>query len=186
MRPDRHPTGSILQSQRNKALLQNNGETAENILRIAPNLISGKKIIPEMLVHMCTPKLVGRELGNILPGRPGHDNQLEGYREMRAILGTNDAPSYRLRNNTPNSQTESNNDYRHPGQYHKHPAGHELGPTHLRQAVRTGTLPRRAQRHSPATSSAISIGWCSRRHSDDCKTRLRCFLCQARYSYTTD
>lgn len=69
----------------------------EKLLKISyvslPNLISGKKIIPEMLVHMCTPKLVGRELGNILPGRPGHDNQLEGYREMRAILGTNDAPA---------------------------------------------------------------------------------------------
>ena len=91
--PDRHPTGSMLQSQRNKALLQNNGETAENILRIAPQPDFREKIIPEMLVHMCTPKLVGRELGNILPGRPGHDNQLEGYREMRAILGTNDAPA---------------------------------------------------------------------------------------------
>lgn len=69
----------------------------EKLLKIPyvslPNLIAGKKIIPEMLVHMCTPSLVGRELGNILPGRPGHDNQLEGYREMRAILGTDDAPA---------------------------------------------------------------------------------------------
>ena len=69
----------------------------EKLLKIPfvalPNLIAGKRIIPEMLVHMCTPELVGRELGDILPGRPGHDNQLEGYREMRAALGTADAPA---------------------------------------------------------------------------------------------
>ncbi len=58
-----------------------------------PNLIAGREIVPEMLVHRCTPDLVARELGNILPGRPGHDNQLEGYRDMRAILGTDDAPA---------------------------------------------------------------------------------------------
>lgn len=69
----------------------------EKLLKIPyvslPNLIAGKRIVPEMLVHMCTPDLVARELGDILPGRPGHDNQLEGYREMRAALGTNDAPA---------------------------------------------------------------------------------------------
>jgi lipid-A-disaccharide synthase len=57
-----------------------------------PNLIANKSIVPEMLVHLCSPELVTRELGNILPGRPGYDNQKEGYREMRAILGTADAP----------------------------------------------------------------------------------------------
>ncbi|WP_295729228.1 lipid-A-disaccharide synthase [uncultured Muribaculum sp.] len=69
----------------------------EKLLKIPyvslPNLIAGKRIVPEMLVHMCTPDLVARELGDILPGRPGHDNQLEGYREMRAALGTGDAPA---------------------------------------------------------------------------------------------
>lgn len=69
----------------------------EKLLKIPyvslPNLIAGKRIVPEMLVHMCTPDLVARELGDILPGRPGHDNQLEGYREMRAALGNNDAPA---------------------------------------------------------------------------------------------
>lgn len=69
----------------------------EKLLKIPyvslPNLIAGKRIVPEMLVHMCTPDLVARELGDILPGRPGHDNQLEGYREMRVALGTNDAPA---------------------------------------------------------------------------------------------
>ena len=63
----------------------------EKILKVPfvslPNLIADKAIVPEMLVHLCTPDAVARELGNILPGRPGHDNQLEGYRLMRAILG---------------------------------------------------------------------------------------------------
>ncbi len=67
----------------------------EKILKVPfvslPNLIADAPIVPEMLVHLCTPKLVGRELGNILPGRPGHDNQLEGYRRMREILGNSDA-----------------------------------------------------------------------------------------------
>jgi lipid-A-disaccharide synthase len=68
----------------------------EKLLKIPfvslPNLIANKSIVPEMLVHLCSPELVTRELGNILPGRPGYDNQKEGYREMRAILGTADAP----------------------------------------------------------------------------------------------
>lgn len=56
-----------------------------------PNLIADKQIVPEMLIHLCTPERVGRELGNILPGRPGYDNQLESYREMRRILGSANA-----------------------------------------------------------------------------------------------
>lgn len=55
-----------------------------------PNLIAGKEIVPEMLLHRCTPELVGKELKNILPGRPGYDNQQEGYELMRAQLGTSD------------------------------------------------------------------------------------------------
>lgn len=67
----------------------------EKILKVKfvslPNLITGRRIVPEMLLHLCTPSLVGRELGNILPGRPGFDNQREGYRLMRQMLGTSDA-----------------------------------------------------------------------------------------------
>lgn len=63
----------------------------EKILKVPfvslPNLIADKAIVPEMLVHLCTPDAVARELGDILHGRPGHDNQLEGYRLMRDILG---------------------------------------------------------------------------------------------------
>lgn len=67
----------------------------EKILKVPfvslPNLIANRRIVPEMLVHRCTPKLVGRELSNILPGRPGFDNQREGYRLMREILGDSEA-----------------------------------------------------------------------------------------------
>lgn len=55
-----------------------------------PNLIAGKEIVPEMLLHRCTPELVGKELNKILPGRPGYDNQQEGYELMRTKLGTSD------------------------------------------------------------------------------------------------
>ncbi len=55
-----------------------------------PNLIAGKEIVPEMLLHRCTPELVSKELNNILPGRPGYDNQQEGYEQMRVQLGTSD------------------------------------------------------------------------------------------------
>ncbi|MBD5266877.1 MAG: lipid-A-disaccharide synthase [Bacteroides sp.] len=67
----------------------------EKILKIKyvslPNLIADRLIIPEMLMHNCNPTAVGRELHNILPGSPGHDNQLDGYRFMREVLGTSDA-----------------------------------------------------------------------------------------------
>ncbi len=67
----------------------------EKILKIPfvslPNLIANEAIVPEMLVHKCTPQLVERELGKILPGRPGHDCQLKGYKLMRDILGQRNA-----------------------------------------------------------------------------------------------
>lgn len=67
----------------------------EKILKVPfvslPNLIANRRIVPEMLLHRCTPELVGKELFNILPDRPGHDNQREGYRLMREILGDSDA-----------------------------------------------------------------------------------------------
>lgn len=67
----------------------------EKILKVPfvslPNLIANRRIVPEMLVHRCTPALVGKELSNILPGRPGYDNQREGYRLMREILGESQA-----------------------------------------------------------------------------------------------
>ena len=53
-----------------------------------PNLVSGKTIVPEMLLHRCTPALVGEELRNILPGTPGNAQQHRAYSAMRELLGT--------------------------------------------------------------------------------------------------
>ena len=35
-----------------------------------PNLIAGKEVVPEMLVHMCTPDLVADRLGVLLRDTP--------------------------------------------------------------------------------------------------------------------
>ena len=56
-----------------------------------PNLIADSPIIPEMLVHLCTVDSVDAELTAILPGAPGRDRQLAGYRHLREILGTSTA-----------------------------------------------------------------------------------------------
>lgn len=52
-----------------------------------PNLIANREVIPEMLVHQCTPEAVGEKLANILPGGSGLENQLKGYELIRERLG---------------------------------------------------------------------------------------------------
>lgn len=44
-----------------------------------------------MLVHLCTVESVNEELCNILPGQPGREAQVEGYRRMRGLLGEAEA-----------------------------------------------------------------------------------------------
>ena len=57
-----------------------------------PNLIADLPIIPEQLIHLCTPALVAEKLGPLLrEGTPERDAQLEGYRTMREKLGTREA-----------------------------------------------------------------------------------------------
>ncbi|MCM1348477.1 MAG: lipid-A-disaccharide synthase [Firmicutes bacterium] len=56
-----------------------------------PNLIAGHEIIPEMLVHLCTVDSVDRQLQNILPGQPGREAQLEGFKLMRSKLNESTA-----------------------------------------------------------------------------------------------
>lgn len=56
-----------------------------------PNLIAGPGIIPEMLLHNCTPDLVEAEVRRILPGTDGRRAQIEGYKRMRAILTDHNA-----------------------------------------------------------------------------------------------
>ncbi len=57
-----------------------------------PNLIADREIIPEMLLHFCTPQEVGNRLASILPEGAGRKAQLDGYADMRARLGTSQAP----------------------------------------------------------------------------------------------
>lgn len=52
-----------------------------------PNLIAGREVIPEMLVHLCTPDLVDRRLTDILPGTAEREKQLTGYALIRERLG---------------------------------------------------------------------------------------------------
>lgn len=56
-----------------------------------PNIIAGREIVPEMLLHRCTPDLVAERLAPLLRDTPERASQTEGYAEMRRILGTQDA-----------------------------------------------------------------------------------------------
>lgn len=56
-----------------------------------PNLIASRTIIPEMLLHECTVDNVAERLAAILPDRPPRSEMLEGYEEMRRILGSSQA-----------------------------------------------------------------------------------------------
>lgn len=53
-----------------------------------PNLIAGREVIPEMLVHLCTPDSVDARLNNLLEhGGAAREAQLAGYADMRRALG---------------------------------------------------------------------------------------------------
>ncbi len=57
-----------------------------------PNLIADEGIIPEMLIHYCTPDLVADKLAPLLRlDSAERAAQLEGYQRMRRALGTSDA-----------------------------------------------------------------------------------------------
>ncbi|MDE7111492.1 MAG: lipid-A-disaccharide synthase [Muribaculaceae bacterium] len=69
----------------------------ERVLKIPfvslPNLIAGREVVPELLLHKCTPSAVLHALVNILPDHPGREEQLNGYAAVRYCLGTNPAAS---------------------------------------------------------------------------------------------
>lgn len=75
-----------------------------------PNLIAGKTIVPEMLLHRCTPALVGEELRNILPGSEGNQRMHQEYAKMRKALGTERAASTAAKNILKDLQTNTSND----------------------------------------------------------------------------
>ena len=57
-----------------------------------PNLIADQPVIPEQLIHLCTPALVAEKLGPLLREEtPERNAQLEGYALIRKILGTQNA-----------------------------------------------------------------------------------------------
>lgn len=56
-----------------------------------PNLIADEEVVPEMLVHLCTPDLVAEKLGVLLRDTPEREAQIEGYKKIRDILGNGDA-----------------------------------------------------------------------------------------------
>lgn len=57
-----------------------------------PNLIAGRTVIPEMLLHNCTAETVAAQLYALTPeNSPARLAQLQGYADIRQILGTKNA-----------------------------------------------------------------------------------------------
>ncbi len=57
-----------------------------------PNLIADREIIPEMLLHLCTPDNIASHLARLLPDGSERQTMLDDYAAIRQILGTQDAP----------------------------------------------------------------------------------------------
>lgn len=56
-----------------------------------PNLIAGEEMIPELLLHYCTPDTVAYCLGRITADGAPREAMLDGYRRLRSTLGTTQA-----------------------------------------------------------------------------------------------
>lgn len=57
-----------------------------------PNLIAGREVIPEMLLHRCTAEAVAEKLRALTPDNsPSRAAMLQGYDEIARILGDSDA-----------------------------------------------------------------------------------------------
>ncbi|MDE6278235.1 MAG: lipid-A-disaccharide synthase [Muribaculaceae bacterium] len=84
------------------AFYRSNGSKAaykimEKILKVKfvtlPNLIADREIIPELLLHNCTADRASEELAKLLRlDAPAREAQLEGFKEIRRILGPKNAP----------------------------------------------------------------------------------------------
>lgn len=58
-----------------------------------PNLIAGREVVAEQLLHLCTPDLVDERLSPLLVDGPVRSAMLAGYADIRARLGNGDAAS---------------------------------------------------------------------------------------------
>lgn len=65
-------------------------EIMKRILKVPfvtlPNLIAGREVIAEMLLHQCTPETVGDKLTPLLRDTPERTAMLEGYADIRKAL----------------------------------------------------------------------------------------------------
>ena len=59
-----------------------------------PNLIVGNSVVPELLLHQCTPAGIARELAPLLQNSPKREWQISGYKNMRRRLGNSVASDY--------------------------------------------------------------------------------------------
>lgn len=70
----------------------------EKILKVKyvslPNLIVGNSVVPELLLHHCTPDAVARELSPLLQQSPRREWQVSGYKTLRRRLGNSVASDY--------------------------------------------------------------------------------------------
>lgn len=59
-----------------------------------PNLIVDNSLVPELLLHLCTPASIARELSPLLQHSPKRDWQVSGYKNLRRRLGNSVASDY--------------------------------------------------------------------------------------------
>jgi lipid-A-disaccharide synthase len=66
-----------------------------------PNLIANglrgeryaNEVVPELLMHHCNTAEMTAHLGNLLPGKPGREQMLNGYQRMKSQLTASSAPA---------------------------------------------------------------------------------------------
>ncbi|MBO5699263.1 MAG: lipid-A-disaccharide synthase [Bacteroidaceae bacterium] len=58
------------------------------------NLVAGKEVVPELVADTMTHKNIVSHLGQLLPGGIGRVQQLQGYAQMKRILGDVGAPQH--------------------------------------------------------------------------------------------
>lgn len=59
-----------------------------------PNLIINNSVVPELLLHNCTPATIARELSPLLQASPKREWQISGYKNLKRRLGNSIASDY--------------------------------------------------------------------------------------------